>query len=85
MLTQSSEHKINDSQSLHLMYSDGLASVSVFIEQGKSGHHKLLDGASSMGALNAYGKRIGEHSVTVMGEVPASTVMLIAQSIKPLN
>ncbi len=85
MLTQSSEHKINDSQSLHLMYSDGLASVSVFIEQGKSGHHKLLDGASSMGALNAYGKRVGEHSVTVIGEVPASTVMQIAQSIKPAN
>jgi len=84
MLTQSSEHKINNSQSLHLMYSDGLASVSVFIEQGK-GHHRLLNGASSMGALNAYGKPVGEYSVTVMGEVPASTVMQIAQSIKPVN
>ena len=42
MLTQSSEHTINDSESLHLMYSDGLASVSVFIEQGKNGHHKQI-------------------------------------------
>lgn len=84
MLTQSSIRKTDDSQSLHLMYSDGLASVSVFIEQGKKSHHQL-DGASSMGALNAYGRRVGEHSVTVMGEVPASTVMQIAQSTKPVN
>jgi sigma-E factor negative regulatory protein RseB len=84
MLTQSSIRKTDDTQSLHLMYSDGLASVSVFIEQGKKSHHQL-DGASSMGALNAYGKRVGEHSVTVMGEVPASTVMQIAQSTKPVN
>ena len=84
MLTQSSVRKTDDIQSLHLMYSDGLASVSVFIEQGKNSLHQL-DGASSMGALNAYGKRVGEYSVTVMGEVPASTVMQIAQSTKPVN
>jgi sigma-E factor negative regulatory protein RseB len=84
MLTQSSLRKSDAAESLHLVYSDGLASVSVFIEQGKKSHHQL-DGASSMGALNAYGSRVGEHSVTVMGEVPASTVMQIAQSTKPVN
>jgi sigma-E factor negative regulatory protein RseB len=84
MLTQSSLRKSDDTESLHLVYSDGLASVSVFIEQGKKSHHQL-DGASSMGALNAYGMRVGEHSVTVMGEVPALTVMQIAQSTKPVN
>lgn len=84
MLTQSSIRKTDNVESLHLMYSDGLASVSVFIEQGKNSLHQL-DGVSSMGALNAYGKQVGEHSVTVMGEVPVSTVMLIAQSTKPVK
>jgi sigma-E factor negative regulatory protein RseB len=84
MLTQSSVRKTGNTQSLHLMYSDGLASVSVFVEQGKNSLHQL-DGASSMGALNAYGRQVGDHSVTVMGEVPASTVMQIAQSTKPVK
>lgn len=83
MLTQSSLRKRgNDDESLHLVYSDGLASVSVFIEQGEDIHYRL-DGASAMGALNAYGSRIGDHFVTVMGEVPASTVMQIAESTRP--
>lgn len=81
MLTQSSLRKRGDDESVHLVYSDGLASVSVFIEQGEGTHHRL-DGASTMGALNAYGSRVGKHFVTVMGEVPAATVMQIAQSTR---
>lgn len=84
MPTQSSLRNNNESESLHLVYSDGLASVSVFIESGNEVEHKL-EGASPMGALNAYGKRLGQHLVTVMGEVPASTVKRIAQSIQPLE
>ena len=84
MLTQSSARNNDDVKSLHMLYSDGLASVSVFIEEGKNAHHQLV-GASSMGGLNAYGTSIGEHFVTVMGEVPASTVMQIAQSTKPVE
>ena len=84
MLAQSSERKSQAAEQLHLIYSDGLASVSVFIERGGKSHHRL-DGASSMGALNAYGARSGEYFVTVMGEVPASTVMQIAQSIQPVK
>lgn len=64
---------------IHLVYSDGLASVSVFIEnnQGVVNH---LHGASSMGAMNAYGKAAGNYFVTVVGEVPAKTVQTMAQS-----
>jgi len=83
MLTQSSMRKQQHLESLHLIYSDGLASVSVFVEQGKKANP--LNGASSMGALNAYGTRVGEHFVTVMGEVPATTVMQIAQSTQPVQ
>lgn len=84
MLTQSSVRTDEATESVHLVYSDGLASVSVFVEQGENGYH-YLDGASSMGALNAFGVRIGEHFVTVMGEVPAMTVMQIAQSTEYVN
>lgn len=64
---------------LHMVYSDGLASVSVFIEKNMGEEHHL-HGASSMGAVNAYGNAIGNHFVTVVGEVPVITVQVMAQS-----
>lgn len=71
---------VGDSPDLqHLVYSDGLASVSVFIEKNK-GDGQHVRGASSMGAVNAYGSSIGDFFVTVVGEVPTKTVQLIAQS-----
>lgn len=82
MHTQSSTRNSNNSESVHLVYSDGLASVSIFIEPGDDSEHRL-DGASPMGALNAYGARVNQHMVTVMGEVPASTVKRIALSVQP--
>ena len=63
----------------HLVYSDGLASVSVFIEKNK-GEDKHLQGASSMGAVNAFGYSTGDFFVTVVGEVPEKTVQLMAQT-----
>lgn len=85
MLTQSTRREHDEGESLHLMYSDGLASVSVFVEPEQSNFHHL-EGASSMGALNAYGAKVDEHYLTVMGEVPAATILQIANStqrIKP--
>jgi sigma-E factor negative regulatory protein RseB len=64
----------------HLWYSDGIASISVFIEpledEGKS-----LEGPSSMGAVSAYGRLIDAYQVTVVGEVPPGTVKRVGQSI----
>lgn len=64
---------------LHLVYSDGLASVSVFIEKNQ-GAGKHLQGASSMGVVNAYGNSVDGFFVTVVGEVPVKTVQTMAQS-----
>ncbi len=66
--------------SAHLAFSDGLAAVSVFIEQRPS-DGKGLEGAAHMGAMNLYGRVVDDHQVTVVGEVPAATVRLIAQSV----
>lgn len=63
----------------HLIYSDGLASVSVFIESDSSAEH--FDGVSSMGAVNAFGATQGGHRLTVVGEVPAATVSLIGRGL----
>jgi len=64
---------------LHMVYSDGLASVSVFIEK-KQGNEVHLQGAATMGAVNAFGNSVDDYFVTVVGEVPEKTVRSMAQS-----
>jgi sigma-E factor negative regulatory protein RseB len=66
------------------VYSDGLASVSVFIE--RSGDPvPVAAGYSSLGAINTYSTLRGGYQITVVGEVPASTVRQIAASVSPLG
>ena len=63
-----------------MVYSDGLASVSVFIEPvGKPG---AAEGDASKGPINVSRKRYGDYWVTVVGEVPASTIHQIADSVE---
>ncbi len=49
------------------MYSDGIATVSVFIE-ATADSKKSLSGTSRMGAVSAFGTVIDGHQVTVVGE-----------------
>jgi sigma-E factor negative regulatory protein RseB len=65
----------------HLVYSDGLAAVSIFIEKLNSGAVPAVRGASRMGAVHAFGRMIGDHHVTIVGEVPAGTVALFGGAI----
>ena len=64
----------------HWVFSDGLAFVSIFLEAPKDGT-AALDGHSSIGAVNAFGRRLDTYQITVVGEVPALTVERVAQSI----
>ncbi len=64
----------------HLVYTDGLAWVSVYIEKLAS-ESDLLQGASSMGAVNAFGRIMGDYHITAVGEVPAVTVELLSSSV----
>jgi sigma-E factor negative regulatory protein RseB len=64
----------------HLVYSDGLATVSVYVEMA-SADDNPLKGLSRMGAMNAYGTIVDGHQVVVVGEVPAVTVEMMARSI----
>ncbi len=62
------------------VYSDGLSSVSVFIEK-RNNKHRHLEGGSTMGAINAFGTKMNSYFVTVVGQVPAHTVEKIGRSI----
>ena len=64
----------------HLVLSDGLASVSVYIEQSDM-HNRGFTGSSRAGAVNIYGSVFDDYRVTVVGEVPLATVQMIANSV----
>jgi sigma-E factor negative regulatory protein RseB len=66
----------------HSVYTDGLASVSVFIEPLGEQDDMPLKGASRMGAVHAYGMMDNDHQITVVGEVPGATVKRIARSVE---
>lgn len=66
----------------HLVYSDGLATVSVFIEDPKT-HADVADGFSRVGSTNAYSLTLSGRKVTAIGEVPQRTVHSIATSLAP--
>ena len=64
----------------HIVYSDGLAAISVFIEPlPKTRPARSL---SHQGAVNIYVRPIANHMVTVLGETPATTVIQIANSLE---
>lgn len=65
----------------HIVLSDGLASVSVYIEKTEVSKKQFI-GASYMGAVNVHGVVVDEHQVTVVGDVPAATVKMVAESIQ---
>lgn len=62
----------------HLVYSDGLATVSVFVADPKA---EVAEGFSRIGSTNAYSLTVRGRKVTAMGEVPRQTVQRIATSL----
>jgi sigma-E factor negative regulatory protein RseB len=64
----------------HILYSDGLANVSVFIEPAKGNKPARR---SRVGASNSFSVQVGDQQVTAVGEVPAETVEQIAASMRP--
>jgi sigma-E factor negative regulatory protein RseB len=67
----------------HLVFSDGLASVSVFVEirPGQRAEHGMED-AATIGSSSAYSTVVQGYRVTAVGEAPPDTVRAIAQSIR---
>jgi sigma-E factor negative regulatory protein RseB len=66
----------------HLVYSDGLASVSVFIETNPA-EADQIKGLAKVGSAFTFSTTTRGHQVTAVGEVPSQTVQLIAHSTQP--
>ncbi len=67
------------------VFTDGLASFSVFIE--KPGKENMPEGVSVIGATVAYAHRLKwknhDYMVTVVGEVPVAAAMKVAEKVVP--
>jgi sigma-E factor negative regulatory protein RseB len=64
----------------HLVFSDGLAAISVFIEPGVKPDRKPA--LRHQGAVHIYTRPVSGYTVTVLGETPAETVMQLARSLE---
>lgn len=66
----------------HIFLSDGFSSISVYVQFNHILKESDVMGLSTLGAVSAYGRTEGESFITVMGEVPAQTVLGVAQAIE---
>lgn len=65
----------------HVVYSDGLAAFSVFIEP-MANKTSLHPGLSRQGAIHIYSRQLDNHLVTVVGEAPAESVVKLAEAVE---
>lgn len=70
---------MSNSQIEHMVLSDGLAGVSVFIQETEN--VPTEESVQSMGAVNAYMRAFGGRLVTVIGEVPVAAVKAIGDAL----
>jgi sigma-E factor negative regulatory protein RseB len=77
----------------HLVFTDGVASVSVFVEHrettiqaaGAAPEPASAPEVTSFGASSAFSTVVDGHKITAVGEVPPETVQFIATQVKAGN
>ncbi len=62
----------------HLLISDGLSSVSVYLEPKEA---ESVQGLHALGSVNSSSRVLKDLQITVLGEVPTETVEFIAEGI----
>lgn len=62
-----------------IVFSDGLAAISVFVEPST---YSRTEGSLQQGAMNIIGKRQGDFWLTIVGEVPSVAIRQVANSIE---
>jgi sigma-E factor negative regulatory protein RseB len=65
-----------------VVFSDGLAAVSVFIEPLEGRREPPRTGLASLGAIHIYTREVANHMVTVVGEAPAASVQRIGNAVE---
>ncbi|MBV9345087.1 MAG: MucB/RseB C-terminal domain-containing protein [Gammaproteobacteria bacterium] len=67
----------------HLVFTDGVASVSVFVEMRQGASPSApVNSTANVGSSSAFSTVIDGHKVTAVGEVPPETVQFIATQVK---
>lgn len=69
------------SDPMQWVFSDGLASVSIFVESFDAQRH-LKESRMSLGATQSLTRRVDAYWLTVMGEVPMATLGLFADGLE---
>ncbi|TAH42135.1 MAG: siderophore-interacting protein [Betaproteobacteria bacterium] len=69
-------------EAIHMVYSDGLAAISVFIEPLQSQGASAAPGALASGAISIYKRTVDRYLITALGEVPARAVQRLADGIE---
>lgn len=70
---------------LHMVYGDGLAAISVFVEPVGADHPSPPAEALHSGAINIYKRLVSGHLVTALGEAPARAVRMLGDGIEPVR
>ncbi len=75
-------HKHNErGRQEHFVFSDGLATISAYLEPLGEGD-RPFNGETSLGSVNAYGRQLDGYQLTVVGEVPHRTLQLLANALR---
>jgi sigma-E factor negative regulatory protein RseB len=72
-------NQMKSHQVVQLMFSDGLSTISVFVEPNTGGR---TEGSLQQGAMTIMGKRLGDSWLTVVGEVPNAAIKQVINSIQ---
>lgn len=79
--TKEVARRIGTRDAMQVVFSDGLATVSVFIEPSAPGV-EAGDTVLMTGPTAAYSRRVGEALITVVGEIPPVAVRSVANSVE---
>lgn len=72
----------NQPEGSQLVFSDGLAAISIFIEPLATDSPQPAVGQFAIGALNVYKRVIGKHMLILMGDVPAQGLKKFGDGIE---
>lgn len=67
-------------KAMQAIFTDGIASVSVFIEPASQ--DTVVEAGQANGPTSVYARRVADARITVVGEVPIATVKSLAQSVE---
>ena len=71
-------------ESMQCVYSDGLASVSLFVGPQRA-DQSASESVSAIGATHYVTRLVGPYEATVMGEAPQATLMQFAQALERMR